>query len=348
MAIASPSDLAAIESILGDDAESLLSHKCTTIPRDRLHLPGPGLRRPRRSRPATGPSRCCDPPDALRPRPPRRHGLPLDPARRPGHRALRGRVVRARTRTTSIPRTSSSSPSRAAATPWPRRSACSGAVAPQVRAPDPVPGEDQPQRVPDLPEQVRPDHVRVGQAGADMGAVGGRRDDLLRLRRSRRARSQRSPRRSRRPTSSAWRPCSGATCATPRSRAKDGGDYHVAADLTGQANHLGVTIQADIIKQKLPENNGGSGVPRPEASARPTSASTASCMTDHPIDLTRYQVANCYMGRAGLINSGGASRARATSPSRADRRHQQARRRHGPDLAAARRSSGRWPRASSC
>jgi class I fructose-bisphosphate aldolase len=81
-------------------------------------------------------------------------------------------------------------------------------------------------------------------------------------------------------------------------------DYHVAADLTGQANHLGVTIQADIIKQKLPENNGGYtaikfGKTSPLVYERLT--------TDHPIDLCRYQVANCYMGKCGLINSGGAS-----------------------------------------
>jgi class I fructose-bisphosphate aldolase len=85
---------------------------------------------------------------------------------------------------------------------------------------------------------------------------------------------------------------------------KDGTDYHVAADLTGQANHLGVTIQADIIKQKLPETNGGFtavnfGKTHPLVYEKLTS--------EHPIDLTRYQVANCYMGRAGLINSGGAS-----------------------------------------
>lgn len=85
---------------------------------------------------------------------------------------------------------------------------------------------------------------------------------------------------------------------------KDGTDYHVSADLTGQANHLGVTIEADIIKQKLPENNGGFnafkfGKTHPKVYDELT--------TDHPIDLTRYQVMNCYMGRAGLINSGGAS-----------------------------------------
>ena len=85
---------------------------------------------------------------------------------------------------------------------------------------------------------------------------------------------------------------------------KDGVDYHASADLTGQANHLGVTIKADIVKQKLPENNGGFraigfGKTRDEVYTKLT--------TDHPIDLCRYQVANGYMGRVGLINSGGES-----------------------------------------
>lgn len=85
---------------------------------------------------------------------------------------------------------------------------------------------------------------------------------------------------------------------------KDGKDYHVAADLTGQANHLGVTIQADIIKQKLPETNGGfTSINFSKSDKRMYS----ELSTDHPIDLCRYQVANCYMGRAGLINSGGES-----------------------------------------
>lgn len=81
-------------------------------------------------------------------------------------------------------------------------------------------------------------------------------------------------------------------------------DYHVAADLTGQANHLGVTIGADIIKQKLPENNGGYNAVKFGKTSKIVYEKLSS---DHPIDLTRYQVANCYMGRAGLINSGGAS-----------------------------------------
>jgi class I fructose-bisphosphate aldolase len=85
---------------------------------------------------------------------------------------------------------------------------------------------------------------------------------------------------------------------------KDGVDYHAAADLTGQANHIGVTIQADIIKQKLPTNNGGFnaigfGKTHPKVYSELSS--------DNPIDLCRYQVANCYMGKIGLINSGGAS-----------------------------------------
>jgi class I fructose-bisphosphate aldolase len=85
---------------------------------------------------------------------------------------------------------------------------------------------------------------------------------------------------------------------------KDGVDYHTSADLTGQANHLAVTIEADIVKQKQAENNGGYtaikfGKTHPKVYSELTS--------DHPIDLVRYQVANCYMGRAGMINSGGAS-----------------------------------------
>jgi class I fructose-bisphosphate aldolase len=87
------------------------------------------------------------------------------------------------------------------------------------------------------------------------------------------------------------------------------GDMHAAADLTGQANHLGVTIQADIIKQKLPERNGGYNSLNIESSYGKTNKKVYDELTsDNPIDLVRYQVANCYMGRAGLINSGGESK----------------------------------------
>jgi class I fructose-bisphosphate aldolase len=87
-------------------------------------------------------------------------------------------------------------------------------------------------------------------------------------------------------------------------------DYHVSADLTGQANHLGVTIQADIIKQKLPENNGGFKALNSGGSSygKLDERIYTELTSDHPIDLCRYQVANCYMGRAGLINSGGESK----------------------------------------
>ena len=99
---------------------------------------------------------------------------------------------------------------------------------------------------------------------------------------------------------------------------KDGVDYQLSADLTGQANHLGVTIQADIIKQKLAENNGGyRALSTPESAYGKTDPRIYSELTsDHPIDLVRYQVANCYMGRVGLINSGGPRRARGISRKR--------------------------------
>jgi class I fructose-bisphosphate aldolase len=86
-------------------------------------------------------------------------------------------------------------------------------------------------------------------------------------------------------------------------------DYHLSADLTGQANHLGVTIEADIIKQKLPENNGGYNALNTKENpyGKIDKRVYTDLSSDNPIDLTRYQVANCFMGRAGLINSGGAS-----------------------------------------
>jgi class I fructose-bisphosphate aldolase len=86
-------------------------------------------------------------------------------------------------------------------------------------------------------------------------------------------------------------------------------DYEVAADLTGQANHLGVTIEADIIKQKLPETNNGYGALNQGGTTygRTNEKVYTQLTTDHPIDLCRYQVANCYLGRIPLINSGGAS-----------------------------------------
>src|SRR5467141_2828592 len=98
-------------------------------------------------------------------------------------------------------------------------------------------------------------------------------------------------------------------CYLRNSAFKKDKDYHLSADLTGQANHLGVTIQADIIKQKLPENNGGyQALNMGDCSyGKFDKRIYTDLASDHPIDLTRYQVANCFMGRSGLINSGGAS-----------------------------------------
>jgi class I fructose-bisphosphate aldolase len=99
-------------------------------------------------------------------------------------------------------------------------------------------------------------------------------------------------------------------CYLRNSAFKKDKDYHVSADLTGQANHLGVTLQADIIKQKLPENNGGFKALNASGSSygKYDERIYTELTSDHPIDLCRYQVANCYMGRAGLINSGGESK----------------------------------------
>ncbi len=87
----------------------------------------------------------------------------------------------------------------------------------------------------------------------------------------------------------------------------DAADHHTAADLTGQANHLGATLKADIVKQKLPTGNGGYIDPALKGFGKTHDKVYSELSSDHPIDLTRYQVANCYMGRIGLINSGGAS-----------------------------------------
>lgn len=97
-------------------------------------------------------------------------------------------------------------------------------------------------------------------------------------------------------------------CYLRNSAFKKDQDYHASADLTGQANHLGVTIEADLIKQKQPENNGGFKAMSAEKKyGKIDERMYSELSTDHPIDLTRYQVANCYMGRIGLINSGGSS-----------------------------------------
>ena len=173
---------------------------------------------------------------------------------------------------------------------------------PQVRPQDSVHREDQSQRAAHLSEQVRPGDVRHGAKKRTTWAPrpSARRSTSAPTKRLARSSKWRTP--SPAPTSSAWRRSSGATCAINAFKADK--DYHVSADLTGQANHLGVTIQADIIKQKLPENNGGYNALK---FGKTSPLVYEKLTTDHPIDLCRYQVANCYMGRCGLINSGGAS-----------------------------------------
>ena len=237
----------------------------------------PGLRRPRRrvDRPLN--QRPAQPPVAVRQRPPR--PAPATSRSSRSTRASSTRPPRASrpTRCTSTRRTSSGSPSRAAATPSPRPSASSASVAASTAHRIPFIVKLNHNELLTYPNQY--DQIMFGIGPARLGARRGRRrrDDLLRLARRATARSSRSPRPSRRPTGSACSPCSGATCGTPASSV-DGVDYHVAADLTGQANHLGVTIEADIIKQKLPEVNNGYGAlnRNGQATARRTSSSTAA------------------------------------------------------------------------
>ena len=219
-----------------------------------------------------------------------------------------GRQSSPRTRTTSTPRTSSSWPSRAAATPSPRPSACSGHRRAQVRPQDPLHREDQPQRAADLPQQVRPDHVRHREAGAaDMGAAAvgatiyfgsaesgrqivevsqafaagpraGHGDRALVL--PAQHRLQEGRRTTTSPPTSPARPTTWASRSRPTSSSRSCPRTTAASRRSTRAAR---------------------------ATASSTSASTPKLTSDHPIDLCRYQVANCYMGRIGLINSGGAS-----------------------------------------
>ena len=215
----SASGIGRIESILGEEAEDLLGHECTTIARDRLHLPGPDFvdRVVKDSDRPTPVLRSLQ--SHLLARPPGRHGLRLDPARRPGHRALGGRVVRQEPRLLR-PRGHHQARDRGRLQRRRLDARRARGVLAQVRAPHPVHRQAQPQRVPQLSERLRPDHVRAGQAGARDGRRGRRRDDLLRLGRVEaadrrglaglrdRARARASPR------------SSGATCATRPSTAR--------------------------------------------------------------------------------------------------------------------------------
>ena len=206
-----------ISDLLGKNAASLLDHRCKTIDKSALHLPGPDFvdrvvahQRP----PHPGPAQ---PAVDLQPRPPGRHRLPVDPPGRSGHRAQRRRLVRAQP---ALLRSGEHRPPGHRGRLQRRRHHARRARrrGAQVRAQDPVPAQAQPQRAADLPEQVRPDHVRARPAGRRHGLRRGRRDHLLRLGGVRPPDPGRSARRSRPRTSSAWRPCCGATCATTPSR----------------------------------------------------------------------------------------------------------------------------------
>ena len=318
-----------VQSLLGDAVEDLLTYEAKGISKDVLHLPGPDFVDRVVSITDRSPQVLRNLQSAVRPRPPRRHRL-----RRRSCRSTRASSTPARprsrpTRCTSTRTTSSSWPSRAAATPWPRTFGVLGAVAGKYAHKHPVHRQAQPQRAADLPQHLRPDHVRHRSSRPSTWAP-----------------PASAPRSTSAPTSRDRQIQEVAEafarahelgmftvlwCYLRNSDFKvDGVDYHTSADLTGQANHLGVTIEADIIKQKLPEKNGG-------YKAIPSFGKTHDLVydeltTDHPIDLCRWQVANCYMGRVGLINSGGASSgASDLAEAVQHRRHQQARRRHRAD-----------------
>ena len=277
-----------IIKLLGNEAESLLAYQCKGIPKDMLHLPGPDFVDRVVAQNDRTPGVLRSSADPVRPRPAGRHGLPVDPAGGPGHRALGRRLVRPQ------PDLLRPGEHRQAGHRGrlqrggldPGRAGFGGA---QVRAQDPVHRQDQPQRAADLPGQstTRPCSPASSRRSTWARWRWARRSTSARPNRA--ARSWRSARPSPMPTSSAWPRCCGATCATPASR-RTASTTTPAADLTGQANHLGVTIEADIIKQKQAENNGGYkalkfGKTHPKVYCELTS--------DHPIDLcaTRWPTA---------------------------------------------------------
>src|SRR6476661_2064181 len=294
MAIASSSDLAAIESILGDDAESLLSHECTTIPRDRLHLPGPDY---------------VDRIVAATDRP-----IPV-------MRSIQALIDHGRLGGTGY----------LSILPVDQGIEHS-AGASFAKNPDYF----DPERIVQLAIEGGCNAVAttLGALGATARRYAHRIPFLLKLNHNefpsvKQAREQgcvavgatiyfgspESKRQIQEVTTAfqaahelgmatvLW--CYLRNSAFNTTSNGSGHDYHVAADLTGQANHLGVTIQADIIKQKAPETAAPGFLDL--KFGKTDKRVYSELMSDHSIDMTRYQLANCYMGRAGLINSGGAS-----------------------------------------
>ena len=298
-----------IEELLGDDADTLLQHVSRTIDASQLHLPGPDfvdrvVVDTDRSRP-----RPAQPPVALRQRPPGRHGLRLDPPRRPGHRAL-GRP-RASPRTPlyfdpeNLVQLAIEGGCNAVASTF----GVLGVGQPALRAPDPVHRQAQPQRAADLPQRVRPDHVRLGPArpGSWARRASARRSTSARRRAT--GRSSRSPQAFEEAHRLGHVHRAVVLPAQLAASSIDGTDYHARGrpHRPGQPprrDDRGRHHQAEAAREQRrlqggQRLNGGYG--------KTSKLVYEQLTTDNPIDLTRWQVANCYMGRAPLINSGGAS-----------------------------------------
>ena len=269
------------------------SRRRTCTSRAPTSSTGSGRQRP----PGAG---AAQPAGALRPRPPRRHRLRLDPAGRPGHRALGGRVVRAEPDLLRPREHRRSWRSRAAATRSPRRSACSARWRASTRTSIPFIVKLNHNELLTYPNKF--DQIMFGtvKQACDMGAAASARRSTSAPTESTRqiqevARGVPAGARAR-----ACSPCCGATCATPRSR-QDGVDYHAGRrpHRPGQPprrDDRGRHHQAEAAREQR-------RLQRAQLRQDAASSSTTTLTTDHPIDLTRYQVVNCYMGRAGLINS---------------------------------------------
>ena len=320
-----------LHALLGDDADDLLNHTSKGIVKEDLHLPGPDFI-----------DRCMVPTDrspavlrnlgsALRPRPAGRHRLRVDPARSTRASSTRPRHRSRRTRSTSIRPTSAELAIEGGCNAVASTFGVLGAVSRQYAHKIPFIVKLNHNELLTYPNKF--DQIMFGSVkeAYDIGAVGVGATIYFGSEQSTRQIQE---------VSTAFKQAHDLGlftvlwCYLRNSAFKtDGRDYHVAADLTGQANHLGVTIEADIIKQKLPENNGGYNAL--SGYGKTSKLVYDELTTDHPIDLCRWQVANCYMGRIGLINSGGESKGDSDLADRGQhRRDQQACRRAGPDLGA--------------
>ena len=279
-----------IEEILGEDA-ALLHYQCKTIPRDSLHLPGPDfverLYRADRSEPAGAGRTAVD----ARHRPSRRHRLRLDPAGRPGHRAFRRRVVRAEPAyfdPENIVKLAIEGGCNAVASTL----GVLGSVARRYAHKIPFIlkfNHNEFLSYPNTYDQIR--FASVKQA-FDMGAQAVGATIYFGSDESKRQLQEVSEMFQQAHELGMF---TVLWCYTRNAAFKTQEvDYHLSADLTGQANHLGVTIGADIIKQKMPETNGGYNALK---FGKTHKAVYSQLTSDNPIDLTRYQLANCYMGR---------------------------------------------------